>query len=33
MSRDLTHVGFIGIGNIGLPMCEVLLAAGIKVTR
>lgn len=32
MSHDLTHIGFIGIGNIGLPMTQVLLQAGFKVT-
>lgn len=32
MTFDLSHIGFIGIGNIGLPMTEVLLKVGFKVT-
>jgi 3-hydroxyisobutyrate dehydrogenase-like beta-hydroxyacid dehydrogenase len=32
MPQNLSHIGFIGIGNIGLPMCEVLLERGFKVT-
>ena len=32
MPHNLAHIGFIGIGNIGLPMCEVLLEGGFKVT-
>lgn len=32
MSFDLSHVGFIGLGNIGLPMTEVLLKSGFQVT-
>ncbi len=32
MARDLSSLGFIGLGNIGLPMSVVLLQAGFKVT-
>lgn len=32
MPQNLSQIGFIGIGNIGLPMCEVLLERGFKVT-
>ncbi len=30
--QHLSHIGFIGLGNIGLPMTQVLLKAGFKVS-
>lgn len=32
MPRDLHHIGFIGLGNIGLPMSRVLLQSGFSIT-